>query len=843
MPRPNLLKARIIISLAVAGACPLARGEDISGVLPAAADQPQTHVYLQTAVSNGQGGTMPGSILEVDDGFGDEVYDIQGFLDTGTSGVLLSLETQAGLGVGLENGITFNDVAVGGVDTYNVSTQYYLSAAPFSIDNDIEIGNDPPALSAYTPVTGAIRMQTNPNEADFLVGPLDIFGMPVMQGKVVVMDLRPPNNPDPNYLGETKTYFYSPGTPFNAGAADTDPGIPPGQLHVKLSYADYGQFTQLLPTSTPASYTPLQCPNPMIGPDPVKLLNTGSTDKTQAVRIAFGSHASTGSFLFDTGAQASFISTAEAMNLHVEYATDSQGNQLLDANGDPYLVSTDPGHAEIANQFAIPITGAGGATVDAAGFYLDRLSLPTVEGDPINFDGAPVLVTDVTAQDPITGKSLTLDGDFGMNFIEPSITADFSQETTGAFDWATFDQPNGLLGFTLTTGLAVPVIVSSGNVLTASSDSDIGAGGSDLALYGGTLAVGGSFSTSRPFAVSSTGGTITAASGATLTLSPATLTWSAGTLNITNSSAVVFSVTSNDVMVWAGSALNINAGSNVIVNGTTDPFSDSQLPGEHVTIIDNGSLMVNVNSTIGGITGNGRLAIGNGSSASTLQIASGTGLSSVGSLTIGTGSTLDLTNNRLILSYSSSDPISSIAGYIKSGYNSGGWNGPGIISTTAQTKTNGLSYGVGYADGKDGVVWGLSSGQIEVKYTLLGDANLDGLVNAADFTIVAANFNQTVTGWDKGDFNYDGLVNAADFLDLAVNFNQGVSGAASAGDVAALDAFAAANGLLADVPEPACAGMIAMAGLGILGRRRRSSRRADPNNTGSAGTTSIPSIT
>ena len=835
----------------MAGACPLARGEDISGVLPAAADQPQTHVYLQTAVPNGQGGTMPGSILEVSDGFGGEVYDIQGFLDTGTSGVLLSLETQEGLGVGLENGITFNDVAVGGVDTYNVSTQYYLSAAPFSIDNDVSIGNDPPPLSAYTPVTGAIRMQTNQIPADELVGPLDIFGMPIMQGKVVVMDLRPPNNPDPDYLGETKTYFYAPGTPFNAGAEDTDPGIPPGQLHVKLSYADYSQFTQLLPTSTPASYTPLQCPNPMIGPDPVKLLNTGHTDNTQAVRIAFGSHASMGSFLFDTGAQASFISTAEAMNLHVEYATDSQGNQLLDANGDPYLVSTDPGHAEIANQFAIPITGAGGATVDAAGFYLDRLSLPTVEGDPINFNrdptinpsGAPVLVTDVTVQDPITGKSLTLDGDFGMNFIEPSITADLSQENTGAFDWATFDQPNGLLGFTLTAGLPIPIIVSSGNVLTASSDSDIGAAGSDLSLYGGTLAVGGSFSTSRPFAVSSTGGTITTASGTTLTLSPATLTWSAGTLNITNSSAVVFNVTSNDVMVWAGSALNISAGSNVIVNGTTDPFSDSQLTGEHVAIIDNGSLTVNVNSTIGGITGDGRLTIGNGSSASTLQIAAGTGLSSVASLTIGTGSTLDLTNNRLIVNYGSSDPIATIAGYVKSGYNSGAWNGPGIISTTAQTKINGLSYGVGYADGKDGVVAGLSSGQIEVTYTLLGDANLDGVVNSADFAILAANFNQAVTGWDRGDFNYDGLVNAADFLDLVVNFNQGVSGAASAGDVAALDAFAAANGLLADVPEPACAGMIAMAGLGIFGRRRRSSRRADPNNTGSAGTTSIPSIT
>jgi hypothetical protein len=139
-----------------------------------------------------------------------------------------------------------------------------------------------------------------------------------------------------------------------------------------------------------------------------------------------------------------------------------------------------------------------------------------------------------------------------------------------------------------------------------------------------------------------------------------------------------------------------------------------------------------------------------------------------------------------------------------------------------------LKYALGYADGKDGKVSGLVSGQIEVAYTLAGDANLDGFVNGEDFTILASNFNQNVTGWDQGDFNYDGTVNGEDFTLLAANFNQGVSGAASAGDIAALDAFAAANGIslpTTSVPEPATAGLLTLGALGILARRRRRSMR------------------
>jgi hypothetical protein len=209
--------------------------------------------------------------------------------------------------------------------------------------------------------------------------------------------------------------------------------------------------------------------------------------------------------------------------------------------------------------------------------------------------------------------------------------------------------------------------------------------------------------------------------------------------------------------------------------------------------------------------------------AANTTLGSGTASSNVNltSLSITGNGVLDLNNNHIIITYGSSDPITTIAGYIQSGYNGGGWNGPGIDSSAAAIHPG---YALGYADGADGVVAGLSSGQIEVMYTLLGDANLDGLVNSADFNILAANFNQSITGWDQGDFNYDGIVNSADFNALAANFNQGVSGAASAGDVAALDAFAAANGLslpASSVPEPGIAGT----GLGLVCLLHRRKRR------------------
>ncbi len=214
--------------------------------------------------------------------------------------------------------------------------------------------------------------------------------------------------------------------------------------------------------------------------------------------------------------------------------------------------------------------------------------------------------------------------------------------------------------------------------------------------------------------------------------------------------------------------------------------------------------------------------MGGGSSAAKLQIAPNSGGSSVSSLTILTGSTLDLTNNHLIINYAGgADPVATIRQYLQSGYNNGAWNGTGISSSTAAAAS---SYALGYADGADGIVAGLSSGQIEVKYTLYGDANLDGVVNGNDFAILATHLGRALKSWDQGDFTYAGAVSGEDFALLISNLGKADNGADVAiapADWTAIDAFAEANGLMADVPEPASMGMVFVVGGAFMGRRTR----------------------
>jgi hypothetical protein len=222
--------------------------------------------------------------------------------------------------------------------------------------------------------------------------------------------------------------------------------------------------------------------------------------------------------------------------------------------------------------------------------------------------------------------------------------------------------------------------------------------------------------------------------------------------------------------------VNLNAAGLVPSIGAQYTITGS--PGAQILDIFDGT--VTLTSDLSALLPNYSLQIENGA---TVVLASD---QHVGALQLVGSGSLDVSNYRMFINYGSNpDPITTIAGSIKSGYSGGAWNGTGIFSSAAAV--NNKSYGLGYADSADaGNPAGLSSGQIEIKYTLLGDANLDGKVNGADFTIVANHFSNSVTaGWDRGDFNYDGEVNGADFLLLAANFEQSASqSAVSSADLA-----------------------------------------------------------
>ena len=439
----------------------LASGIDIVDVQPAALDQPQINVLLKR--------TANGPPLTYEDWFGGPYFNITAYFDTGASGILLSTNTAQTLGVVNshypEPGgplVTYEDVGVGGSSQFNVSEPLYVGVAKFHPDADVE--NLSTYNTVYTQSFGPLRMQIGPlglDPNDPFLGNLDVVGVPAMAGKVVVMDPTPVDT----FLDTMRTYVYNPGTPFNVATAASEPGIPVTNRHIRLSSASFDQFTNVTPTNAPG---PSLGANPFIGINPVAKLNgTGGKDTTPGVTMVFDGVQSTGSFLLDTGASTSIISKKEADNLHVRYVAGTEGTDT------PVLERYDPANptapgTTLPNQFQLSVGGIGGTTT-AAGFFLDSMLLKTMEGDPGNdqdpnhllFHSAPVLVSDITVQDPITQKTLTLDGVFGMNYMVASAfistggpIPDISNLTPGNFNWLVYDQSNGILG--LDTQAPVP---------------------------------------------------------------------------------------------------------------------------------------------------------------------------------------------------------------------------------------------------------------------------------------------------------------------------------------------------------------------------------------------------
>jgi hypothetical protein len=173
------------------------------------------------------------------------------------------------------------------------------------------------------------------------------------------------------------------------------------------------------------------------------------------------------------------------------------------------------------------------------------------------------------------------------------------------------------------------------------------------------------------------------------------------------------------------------------------------------------------------------------------------------------GGKLDLTNNAMIVTATS---LTTIRNYITSAFNGGSWNGIGVTSSSAAA-TSGSAHKTALCYAIAGSVCitvfngqAVNPSDVLVRYTYMGDANLDGKVNALDFNALASNFG-AATGklWYQADFNYDGTTNTIDFNALAINFNLAMP--------------STALGTL--LPEPSAIAGMALAMGAYLMRRRR----------------------
>jgi len=116
-------------------------------------------------------------------------------------------------------------------------------------------------------------------------------------------------------------------------------------------------------------------------------------------------------------------------------------------------------------------------------------------------------------------------------------------------------------------------------------------------------------------------------------------------------------------------------------------------------------------------------------------------------------------------------------------------------------------------------------GNMEIRFTLKGDTNLDGAVGVGDLGSLATAYG--ITGgqtWANGDSNHDSNVDVSDLGALATNYGAQLgTGPSFGGSIAAAPLAIVASGSVtgAAVPEPASLGLVGVGAVSLLARRKR----------------------
>jgi autotransporter-associated beta strand protein len=175
------------------------------------------------------------------------------------------------------------------------------------------------------------------------------------------------------------------------------------------------------------------------------------------------------------------------------------------------------------------------------------------------------------------------------------------------------------------------------------------------------------------------------------------------------------------------------------------------------------------------------------------------------SLAVSATGLFDLNQSDLIVDYTGVSPIAAVLADIAAGRLAADGDFGGLPTYLAVAEAADL----GAAD-LNGIA--VDNTAVLVKYTYVGDANLDGQVDALDYERVDLAIGNTgVTGTAQGDLNYDGIVDALDYEQIDLNIGNGV-GSPLAGGCAVSTVL---------VPEPGVLGVVVPGLAALAGRRRR----------------------
>jgi hypothetical protein len=488
----------------------------------------------------------------------------------------------------------------------------------------------------------------------------------------------------------------------------------------------------------------------------------------------------TRSFLLDTGAQVSVISSETATSI---------GINTGGSNPTPH-------------DFTVEVLGVGGITV-VKGYYLDQFTIQS-DGVDLEATNVPVLVLDV--DDPSDGEG-SVPGIIGMNlfndrdliinakvgsgsylaFSEFAFEARWNANSGG--DWG--DNSKWMLGVPWEPGAPANFTAATTAPQTINVEADYTLGTMKL-------------ENANRYTISGPGtlrfeGVITDAS---IQVNTGSHTIAAPVELASNTNVAVLPAAS--VLTMSGEISSPNA---------SDMTKTGQGTVEVKRFVDVGDVDIQA--------GKMKVLVGSGGAA---------GTSSIDTLTIDPTARLDLTNNNLVIrdgyvGTATSVVYDGIQAYAQRAYNFGAWDEPGLATSMPDAgplvglTTIGIASAeqilfIGATD--TGVFAGqtVTGSSVIAMYTYAGDMNFDGLVDAADYGVID-NFVQFPgsDGYANGDLNYDGVIDAADYgiIDNTIQLQ---------GDpFPGWDASAFAG--LAAVPEPSAGGFAILAAATALGARRR----------------------